>query len=236
MPMPVRSSPSPSPTRTRSMPRTGNCSQSSTAEREPRSPVSLRTTFRSSTSPTNDLRSASCRCALENGTVTFAHPGSGPRTVIAVESSKLAHARRWSQNEPSDLDDSPGADVVIISHPSFVAALDPLVKLRQSEGLSVLVVKIDDIYDEFNYGAKDPQAIQSFLRNARRWETPPRYVLLVGDASFDERQYLGLGDFDFVPTKLVMADLLVTSSDAWFTDFDDDGTPDIPIGRLSARC
>ncbi|MEA2336164.1 MAG: hypothetical protein QOE82_171 [Thermoanaerobaculia bacterium] len=171
----------------------------------------------------------------ENGAVTFATSGSGQRTILAIESSKLAHASSLMKNEPSNLHDSPGADVVIISHPSFVAALDPLVKLRQSQGLSVLVAKIDDIYDEFNYGAKDPQAIQSFLRNARRWETPPRYVLLVGDASFDERQYLGLGDFDFVPTKLVMADLLVTSSDAWFTDFDDDGAPDIPIGRLSAR-
>jgi hypothetical protein len=32
-----------------------------------------------------------------------------------------------------------------------------------------------------------------------------------------------------------VADLLETASDTWFTDFDDDGAPDIPIGRLSVR-
>jgi len=171
----------------------------------------------------------------ENGEVTFIAPANGPRTVIAIASSKLAHAASLVRNEPSSLSMAAGADVVIISYPSFVAALDPLVKLRQSQGLSVIVAKIDDVYDEFNYGAKDPQAIRSFLANARHWQKPPRYVLLVGDASFDERVYLGLGDFDFVPTKLVMSDLLLTASDTWFTDFDDDGAPDIPIGRLSAR-
>lgn len=172
---------------------------------------------------------------VDNGTATFIAPGSGPRTVIAVESSKLTHAASLVPNEPSSLFNSDGADVVIITHPSFVAALDPLVQLRRSQGLSVMVVKTDDIYDEFNFGAKDPQAIRSFLQNAMRWQKPPRYVLLVGDASFDERQYFGMGDFDFVPTKMLMADLLFTASDTWFTDFDDDGAPDVPIGRLSAR-
>jgi hypothetical protein len=171
----------------------------------------------------------------ENGEVTFIAPAGGPRTIIAIASSKLANPASLVRNEPSSLATAAGADVVIITHPSFVTALDPLVKLRQSQGLSVIVAKIDDVYDEFSYGAKDPQAIRSFLLNAKRWQKPPRYVLLAGDASFDERLYLGLGDFDFVPTKLVMSDLLLTASDTWFTDFDDDGAPDIPIGRLSAR-
>ena len=171
----------------------------------------------------------------ENGQVTFIAPPNGPRTILAIASSKLAPPASIVPNEPSSLATAAGGDVVIISHPSFIAALDPLVKLRQSQGLSVIVANIDDVYDEFNYGAKDPQAIRSFLTAAKRWQTPPRYVLLVGDASFDERVYLGLGDFDFVPTKLLMSDLLLTASDTWFTDFDDDGAPDIPIGRLSAR-
>jgi hypothetical protein len=171
----------------------------------------------------------------ENGQVTFIAPPNGPRTVLAIASSKLAAPASIVRNEPSSFSTAPGAAVVIISHPSFIAALDPLVKLRQSQGLSVIVANIDDVYDEFNYGAKDPQATRSFLAAAKRWQTPPRYVLLVGDASFDERVYLGLGDFDFVPTKLLMSDLLLTASDTWFTDFDDDGAPDIPIGRLSAR-
>ena len=173
---------------------------------------------------------------VDAGIATFTAPGSGPRTILAIASSKLAHATSIVRNEPAALHAAEGADVVIISHPSFAGAIAPLVQLRQSQGLSVMVVKTDDVYDEYNYGAKDPEAIRTFLRDATtHWQKPPRYVLLVGDASFDARNYLGLGDFDFVPTKLVVADLLETASDTWFTDLDDDGAADIPIGRLSVR-
>ena len=172
---------------------------------------------------------------VDAGIATFTAPGSGPRTILAIASSKLAHAASIVRNEPAALHAAEGADVVIISHPSFAGALAPLVQLRQSQGLSAMVVKTDDVYDEYNFGAKDPEAIHAFLRDATRWPKPPRYVLLVGDASFDARNYLGLGDFDFVPTKLVVADLLETASDTWFTDLDDDGAADIPIGRLSVR-
>jgi hypothetical protein len=173
--------------------------------------------------------------AVVDGTATFVAPGLGERTILAVDSSRTLQAASITRDHPSSLHDSGGADVVIVSDPAFIDSLAPLVQLRQSQGLSVLVATTDDIYDEFNFGAKDPQAIRSFLTNARRRATPPRYVLLVGDASFDERNYLGVGNFDFVPTQLVKSDLLDTASDSWFTDFDDDGAPDVPIGRFSAR-
>jgi hypothetical protein len=163
--------------------------------------------------------------SVENGTVTFTAPKSGSRTILAT--TKLMQPVSVTRNEPVSLH---GADFVIITHPSFADALAPLAELRRSQGLTATIVKSTAIYDEFNFGAKDPQAIRTFLRLAK-----PRYVLLVGDASFDERNFLGVGDFDFVPTKLVAADLLTTASDTWFTDFDDDGAADIPIGRLSVR-
>jgi hypothetical protein len=65
--------------------------------------------------------------------------------------------------------------------------------------------------------------------------------MLVGDASYDPRNYLGVGNFDFVPTKQVdtgtasSATALETSSDDWLTDFNDDGIADISVGRLPVR-
>src|SRR5262249_45629306 len=64
---------------------------------------------------------------------------------------------------------------------------------------------------------------------------------LVGDASYDARNYLGLGNFDFVPTKQIdtgiisTATALETASDDWLTDFNNDGIADISVGRLPAR-
>jgi hypothetical protein len=60
-------------------------------------------------------------------------------------------------------------------------------------------------------------------------------VLLVGDASFDPKNYLGFGDFDFVPTKLIDTSYLETASDDWFVDLSNDGLPEMAIGRLPVR-
>jgi len=57
----------------------------------------------------------------------------------------------------------------------------------------------------------------------------------VGDASFDPRNYLGLGAVDLVPTKLVDTALLETASDDWFADLDDVGLPKLAVGRLPVR-
>ena len=48
---------------------------------------------------------------------------------------------------------------------------------------------MNDIYDEFNYGILHPRAIRSFIQYAHsHWTAPaPRFVLLVGDASWDTK-------------------------------------------------
>ena len=60
-------------------------------------------------------------------------------------------------------------------------------------------------------------------------------MLLVGDASLDPRNYLGLGSFDLVPTKLIDTAFLETASDDWFVDFNGDGLPEMAVGRLPVR-
>jgi hypothetical protein len=57
----------------------------------------------------------------------------------------------------------------------------------------------------------------------------------VGDASLDPRNYLGFGDYDFVPTKLVETQYQETASDDWFVDLNNDGVPEIAVGRLPVR-
>ena len=50
---------------------------------------------------------------------------------------------------------------------------------------------------------RSPQALKDFLARARAaWTVAPRFVVLAGDATFDPRDYAGLGFGDFVPTAL----------------------------------
>jgi len=128
------------------------------------------------------------------------------------------------------------ADLVVIAHPTLIAAVQPLVDLRRSQGLATAVVDVTDVYDEFSFGQRTPFALRDFLQYARsRWLKPPRFVMLVGDASFDPKDYLGQGNFDLVPTKFVPATYFKAASDDWLTDFDADGIPNLAIGRLPAR-
>ena len=167
---------------------------------------------------------------------TFSVSGPGVRTLLAVSSAGAGSPAWVVANHPSSWHKAArGYDEVIISNAAFTDALQPLVHLRQQQGLSVAVVDVQDVYDEFSFGAKDPGALKNFLaRSLQNWQKPPRFVLLVGDATFDPRNYLGLGDFDFVPTKFVDTAYLKTASDDWFVSGNDD-LPLLPIGRLPVR-
>jgi hypothetical protein len=141
------------------------------------------------------------------------------------------------QNNPSNLHSAQaGSEVVMISYPVFQGQLGPLTQLHKSEGKTVAVVNVNDLYDEFNFGERSPYAIRSFLQIATaRWKNSPKYLLLMGDASVDPRNYLGLGYADFVPTKIVITRELKTASDDWFSDFSNSGFAQIATGRLPVR-
>jgi hypothetical protein len=156
------------------------------------------------------------------------------RKLLALTDGKASQPANIKANSPSHLRDaSNAADFIIVSHATLIESLEPLAALRGKQGLATVLVDIGDIYDEFSFGDKSPQSIRDFLSlAATRWKHKPRFVLLAGDASYDSRNYLGLGDNDLAPTKLIDTGYLETASDDWFGDFDDDGIADLSIGRL----
>jgi len=171
--------------------------------------------------------------------VSLALSTSGPAvcTILAFANDAISAPVSLAPHVPTFLDDQrAGADVVIITHPDFVTSLAPLVRLRESQGHHVSLVTTDQIFDEYNYGERSPFAIRSFLQEAASvWQRKPQSILFVGDASFDPRDYLGLGDFDFVPTRIIETAAFKTASDDWFTDFAQNGFATIPTGRLPVR-
>jgi hypothetical protein len=169
--------------------------------------------------------------------ITFRAPGSGPRTLLAIGVEKAKSPAQVVLNQPSNWNQrGNGYDLVIISHKDFLESMKPLKTLREAQGLSVALVDVEDVYDEFSFGSKTPQAIKDFLQRAKSsWKKAPRFVLLVGDASYDPRNFLGYGDLDFVPTKLVDTAYLETASDDWFVDFDGNGLPKMALGRLPVQ-
>jgi len=169
--------------------------------------------------------------------VSFRVPGTSQRTLLAIAGERVKIVEGMVSNQPSSWHQvKEGYDLVIVTHRDFFDALQPLKKLRESQGLRVALIDVEDLYDEFSSGNKSPKAIKDFLASAKtKWRKPPRFVLLVGDASFDSRNYLGSGELDFVPTKLIDTVYLETASDDWFVDFNNDGLPEMAIGRIPVQ-
>ncbi|MDQ1639525.1 MAG: hypothetical protein QOF62_2864 [Pyrinomonadaceae bacterium] len=163
--------------------------------------------------------------------------GNETRTLMAFADDMTAHPASITANQPSKWNASTnGADLVIITHKDFRQAVEPLAALRRNQGLSVAVVDAEDVYDEFSYGAHTPSAIKAFLMNAAgTWARKPGYLLLVGDSSWDPRNFMDQGANDFVPTKLIDTNYMETASDDWLVDFTGQGRAEMALGRLPGR-
>ena len=127
------------------------------------------------------------RLERKDGTfqLTFEDSGTSPTGYFAVEREQYDQVDHIAPAKPSVIS-NPGnqADYIIISHSDFIDGIQPLAAFRRSQGLSVMVVDVDEVYDQFNDGIFNPLAIQKFLRHTYiHWRAPkPTYVLLVGDA------------------------------------------------------
>ncbi len=120
-------------------------------------------------------------------------PVAGETAYFAAHREHLLAPEAIVLDRPSNLAAADHrADYVIIAHRKLMAAIEPLAALHRSRGLEVAVVDVEDVYDEFHHGIAHPIAVRSFLEHAyRQWAKPaPRFVLLVGDASWDGKNAL----------------------------------------------
>ncbi len=159
------------------------------------------------------------------------------RTIYAFGADQIAAPDSVTLHTPATLTPLAGpTDTIVITTATLMSAVQPLIAHRQSQGLNVLAVDIAQIYDAFNFGEKDPQAIKNFLAATQSAAHPPHYLLLVGDASYDPRNFLGLATVrpDLVPTELISTDAFQAVSDGELADFQNNNQPQMAIGRLPA--
>ncbi len=85
-------------------------------------------------------------------------------------------------------------DYVIVAYKDYEAEAERLAELHQSvDGLSCYVVTNEKLYNEFSSGKPDIAAIRDFMRmlykKAATQDQKPKYLLLFGDGSYDNRTY-----------------------------------------------
>lgn len=109
----------------------------------------------------------------------------------------------------------------------------------------VKAVNIEDIVQDFGYGLAEPQALRHFLSYAySSGLARPRYVLLLGDGTYDYKNNWGYGsrpEYLLIHTKDYLLDPNVltgsgAAEDGWFVEFDDKGFfPEMSVSRITAR-
>jgi hypothetical protein len=130
-----------------------------------------------------------------------------------------------------------GVDYIAIGPEDLLQPLQPLLDWREGQDLHTMALPVEAIYDQFNDGMPEPEAIRAFLRYAAdNWQTPPKYVLLVGDATYDPRGYISSPLENRLPVFLVNTVFGgETASDVVFAQLDEDAWPDLALGRIPAQ-
>lgn len=149
--------------------------------------------------------------------------------------------------ENQNLHALPQSDMIIIAPPEFMAEAERLAEAhRNVQNLNVQVVDVNQVYNEFSSGTPDATAYRRLMKlfydRANGEDDMPRYLLLFGDGSYDNRHIEVKDDYAKLLTFQSVNSVHGTSSyvcDDYFALLDDtDGkyittdAMDIGIGRL----
>jgi hypothetical protein len=130
------------------------------------------------------------------------------------------------------------AEYVVIAPEAFLETARPLLERRRDQGLTAKAVSFEEIASEFGHGRPSAQAIRDFLAYAyHSWTEPSlRHVLLLGDASYDPRNFSGFDQGAPLPAPWGKTSYLWTASDPTLGAVNgEDLLPDVAIGRLPAK-
>ena len=150
----------------------------------------------------------------------LAPPGcaSRPRPAAATSRSTLAGllAPRVQALPSSTLRDTQSqADYLLSRRARSWKPREPLLERRQAQGLTTRAVAFEEIAQAFGHGRPSAEAVREFLAFAfHSWSRPsPRYVLLLGDASYDPRNFIGTSKPAPLPALWLQTPFLWTVSD-----------------------
>ncbi|MDR1332388.1 MAG: type IX secretion system sortase PorU [Tannerella sp.] len=144
---------------------------------------------------TDALHPALMETALDGSELSFTIPAAaGLREFALVDPAAAFPAPETVHDVTTqNLHALPQTEMVILAPPAFVAQAERLAeKHRTQTKISVRVVTPEQVYNEFSSGTPDATAIRRFMKMFYDRRTSdadaPRFLLLFGDGSYDNRQ------------------------------------------------
>lgn len=200
---------------------------------------------------TDALHPVQLKTQLNGNRLSFTRDVSVLREYVAFTAAQALQPASAGTVPNQDLHGGGPADMLIITVPALQAQAARLAAYHTSNnGLQVKITPVQEIYNEFGSGSPDPAAIRDFVKmhydRARGGGPAPRYLLLMGDASYDYKHRVK-NNTNLVPTWQSDASLDFINSYAsddfyGFLDDTDNITDnntrnllDIAIGRLPVQ-
>lgn len=159
--------------------------------------------------------------------------------VGSGEGIERARVRRATNAFLSREDWSKGADVIAIVHRDLLGEAQRWAQHRQTtSNVRIRMVDVETIFEAYDAGRHTPQAIRAFLKDAwqRSIERKPKYCVLIGNASWDQRVAVKASNVD-----ARRADQIPSYgrpvSDFWYGLLDDEKdliTPELIVTRMPA--
>ena len=178
----------------------------------------------------------------------FRLPGDSLREFLAFDGTHYLEPSLKGSVSNQNLHAMSPNDMIIVVDDTLAEAAQRLAAFRKDvNGLTVAVVTASEVYNEFSSGAPDISAIRNFMRmfyeRAQKGADMPKYLLLFGNGTYDNKDILGYGG-NLIPTFQSYASLSHRTSymtDDYFgllSAHEGDGSEgllDLGIGRLPVR-
>ncbi len=158
----------------------------------------------------------------------------GVHHYFAAAPTAIQTLTSWELRPP--LTEPLGAEYLALAPTALLPALTPLLDFHAARGLSVFAAPTEALYAHYGDGRMAPEALRDFVAHAyATWDPQPRYLLLVGDGTWDPLDHLGTGSPTLLPPYLHYGDPWlgeIPADNRYATVDGDDALPDLAVGRL----
>lgn len=193
--------------------------------------------------------------ALPNGSAQVQVALQAQSTLVFWDPKQSPFPIGQGRINPIDLSQGSVPSHLILFHPKFKSAALALAAHRNRQGLASQAISIQDVFLTYAGGRPDPSAIKHFLFDLKsKPNSPLRYLVLLGDASWDPKQRSGIGTREernsilptysslesFNPLTTYASDdfyaLLESNEGAWPENWNaQEESLDLAIGRIPAK-
>ncbi|MCD4651848.1 MAG: hypothetical protein K8S56_08700 [Candidatus Cloacimonetes bacterium] len=164
----------------------------------------------------------------------FSFVGNGNGQIILTSNEDYLNVKDLTSISPVTITNYPGnIECLIITPENMREGADEIKQIHENNlGVTSYVVELQDVFNQFNGGMPDPEAIRLMVKHLYQIQNSElKYLLLIGSGVSDWRNFTGSTNGK---NQMMVYQKNTVSSDDYFAYFDGTSNPELGVGRLPA--